>query len=385
MKMKIYQGYSNGSEAWVLDAREDGKRTRRYFKTRQKAQQALLDSEAEMERHDEIFQRYKFLERMQMSLAHERCKDIGGTLDEAVNLLQIRFESESSGNMTELMSECIADKEAEGMRPRSVNQLRCRLSNFRDEINESRVGRITPKMIKRHIQSKDWACATRNGYLADIKSFFSWLLYNEHIKESPAHKIKRFKKTYEEEQAEEAAWKNLPPVLSPEQVKRLFKYAHDPITGDSGLIPFMALIFFGGLRPEREAPSITRSDIDLDEKLIHVRGRTTKDRQSRYLELNPTLEAWLNLGGELPAPSPYDLRNRWAAIRKACNLYGDSWPHDAARHTYASNYLATHSAEETIKQLGHGNYEMLFKHYRTLVKPSSAKEFWEITPWSDLK
>jgi len=370
--VNIYQGFSNGKECWVLDTRINDKRQRRYFSTRQKAIAAMQQKEKELKTLDKTLAGYTPVERMEMVLANEKCREMGGTLAEAVNLLQREHEARSSGNITELIEECMDDKEMDGLRPRSLYALRNRLENFRDDVEESRVGCITAQMIRRHILTKDWVCSTKNGALGDIRTFFSWLKQNDHISESPAHKIRPFRQTAAEEESESDKQK----ILTTVQVEKLFRYAE---ATDPELLSYMALIFFGGLRPEREAPAVKSCDFDEHEKTVHVRGRYSKDRQSRYIELNPTLDAWTNV---FPFNEHLgdDLNKRWAHVRMGCDLFGDNWPHDAARHTFASNYLATHTAEETIRQLGHGNYEMLFKHYRTLVKPSDAKAYWKIMP-----
>lgn len=56
------------------------------------------------------------------------------------------------------------------------------------------------------------------------------------------------------------------------------------------------------------------------------------------------------------------------------------WSQDCLRHTFASHYLPVFGAEKTIAALGHGDYDMLFSHYRKLVKPDEAKAFWKLTP-----
>ena len=50
------------------------------------------------------------------------------------------------------------------------------------------------------------------------------------------------------------------------------------------------------------------------------------------------------------------------------------------RHTFASNYLPVFGAEKTVAQMGHGDYTMLFRHYRALIKEEEARQFWQLTP-----
>jgi hypothetical protein len=92
--------------------------------------------------------------------------------------------------------------------------------------------------------------------------------------------------------------------------------------------------------------------------------------------VHPVLADWLELGGDLP---PKNLRRRFEAVRKAAGLL-ETWQQDCMRHTFASYSLASHGAEKTVSALGHGDYDMLFQHYRALVNQEQARKFWELTP-----
>ncbi len=67
-----------------------------------------------------------------------------------------------------------------------------------------------------------------------------------------------------------------------------------------------------------------------------------------------------------------DTHRQWIEER-----YRDGW---AMRHTFASNYLALYGAENTIKALGHGDYDMLFRHYREIVSEKDAQKIWDLLP-----
>jgi hypothetical protein len=45
------------------------------------------------------------------------------------------------------------------------------------------------------------------------------------------------------------------------------------------------------------------------------------------------------------------------------------------RHSFASYHLALFGAEKTIAAMGHGDYTMLFQHYRALVTKAEAERF----------
>ncbi len=56
------------------------------------------------------------------------------------------------------------------------------------------------------------------------------------------------------------------------------------------------------------------------------------------------------------------------------------WGQDIMRHTFASHYLAVYGAKQTVEQLGHGDYDMLFGHYRSAVTRKAGREYFSLTP-----
>ena len=59
------------------------------------------------------------------------------------------------------------------------------------------------------------------------------------------------------------------------------------------------------------------------------------------------------------------------------------WPNNALRHSFASYYLAHFKkagAAELALEMGHTNANLVFQHYRELVKPRDAKRYWNIMP-----
>lgn len=55
------------------------------------------------------------------------------------------------------------------------------------------------------------------------------------------------------------------------------------------------------------------------------------------------------------------------------------WPHNAARHSFASGYYAkTQDENKTAGQMGNSP-SVLFRHYRALAKGGAVEEYWNIT------
>jgi integrase len=57
------------------------------------------------------------------------------------------------------------------------------------------------------------------------------------------------------------------------------------------------------------------------------------------------------------------------------------WQSNALRHSFASYHLAHFKdAAKLALELGHTKQDLLFRHYRELVKPDQAAKYWNIRP-----
>jgi integrase len=79
--------------------------------------------------------------------------------------------------------------------------------------------------------------------------------------------------------------------------------------------------------------------------------------------------------------TPSGYRKLLARARRAAGI--KTWPNNALRHGFASYCLAHFKkagAAELALELGHTNANLVFQHYRQLVKPKDAKQYWNIMP-----
>jgi len=57
-----------------------------------------------------------------------------------------------------------------------------------------------------------------------------------------------------------------------------------------------------------------------------------------------------------------------------------SWPHNALRHSFGSYFYALTKSENTVAAEMGNSPQMVFRHYRALVKPADCTVFWAIRP-----
>lgn len=172
--------------------------------------------------------------------------------------------------------------------------------------------------------------------------------------------------------------KPLPEFLRPEEVQSLFNHASIEIQAE------LAIGFFAGLR-SAEIDRMTWASVR--EEHIVVSSAMAKARRQRYVEIVPNLRAWLD---QLNPGKPEEricrgLKLERQRMKKAMlKAAGIRWPHNAARHSYATYHLALHQDPgRTSLMLGHQSQALLFEHYRGLATKEEAEAFFGIVPRKD--
>jgi len=201
------------------------------------------------------------------------------------------------------------------------------------------------------------AARTRRNQITNARIFFEFASRRGYITGNPARCLE------------------LPPIenkpiaiMKPEHVATVMASARRT---DLDVMRLLAVQFFGGLRSS-EAMRLEESEIG--PRYIEVKAEKCKTRRRRLVTITPTLRAWLDAGGKLP------LENSWQRLVSVKRASGVPFPPNAARHSFCSYHFAQfQSAAQTAMQAGHSE-AMLFAHYRELVTPEVAEQFWAILP-----
>jgi integrase len=259
----------------------------------------------------------------------------------------------------DLVNEFLRAKARAGVCDRYLRQLRVTLKSFCQGRARRIIDQVQRDEVADWIAAHDWAPKTVRGHYGDLKSLFSFAQRRGYLAGNPAAGI------------ELPSLDQSKPIQvhTPAQVAQLLEYAR---AADLVVCRILALRYFAGLR-SAETHRLREEDLKLDQDLLEVPAAKSKTRSRRLVTIQPNLKAWLALGGEL-APVG-DMRIR-AVIRRS----GVACPHNVARHSFVSYHLAQFKRlNETILESGHSE-QMLFKHYRALVTPTAAAEYWAIVP-----
>lgn len=338
-----------------------GKRLRRYFKFKKDAQSHAASITDVKSGQGEIWMALTGPERAVLIGVWEAAKSRGVNLWDALNAFNP--EQDCTKRVQDAYTQFITEREAALPSKRTLAALKSNVGRFVKTCSHRTLSDVKRADVMTWLNGLK--PRTFNTYLTSLNTFFHWCVKLQYLKASPAAAIEKISESRMDDLDEE------PAILSPCQSAALLAAAR---AIDPGLIPYIAVCLFAGLRPQRESAKLAWADIGDGE--ILVRGLNAKDRQRRHVPIHPALRLWLDQGGDLP---PKNLRRRFTRVRSAVGLLA-AWKQDCMRHTFASCSLASFGAEKTIAALGHGDYSMLFGHYRALVSQERSRAFWSIHP-----
>jgi integrase len=356
---------NHGKPRWRVvvpaDCAPDGKRILRYFVSRADAK----DFVAELNRsRGGAVASLVGLSAAVQEACHRAVRVLGDhahRMDEAAAMFLRHLNQTPKEVITvgDAVNRCVTAKAQAGNRPRSIAQLKHSLGKFALIHGNAALHTVTPEMIDSYLDGTGWAQATRRSAVTDLRTLFSFGIKRGWVEKNPA------------DQVEKPQFEDKPPeILSVSDCHSLMATCQ---AADPGLVPYVALCLFAGIRPAEAAKLVPE---DLLPQYVQVSAAKSKTRARRLVKIAPNLSEWLALGGgEMP---PSNLRKRMESVRKAAKV---KWSHDVMRHSFASYHLAAHdSADKTALQMGHTSTQMLFAHYRELVTQAEAERFWAIRP-----
>ena len=381
MTIQVKKQINNGYWTYKLDYKLAGRRMRRFFKNREDAEAEMKRIEQERKRYGDLFARYRESEKIEMLLAYEKAREAGiGLMATIQEVIKAKQEGEECSTVGTLVRKFLRERREMGNRENSMKTLSCAIERFAENLWNEPISAINRQCVLdflmhgKKLNGQAWHTRTKRGYLRDIKGFLNWCVVEREIEFSPAESIRPMRFT----DAERLDQETRKEILTLDETERLMAACveHAP-----ELTPRVAIMLFAGLRAGREAEGVLMENIDFNTGLLHVRPSRAKDRHSRYVAMPENLVQWLNWSFEQGYTLPVSgWRRRWDELRKRVELFGDDWPANATRHSFASYLLDMEGEEATVKALGHGTDDMLFQHYRTLVKPGSGAGYFNIKP-----
>lgn len=259
--------------------------------------------------------------------------------------------------VAELFNSFLLSKARAGRSENYCGLLLKELRSFANGREARPVASITAHEVETWLHGQAWSAATQRGRLLTLRNVLSWAVTRGELAGNVALGV------------DMPQLDNAPPgIHTPEQVRAVLNYAAGT---DKNVLRCLAVRYFAGLRTSE---AVALDEKEIGKKFIEVTAAKAKTRRRRLVTIQPALRAWLDLGGRLPLG---DVNTR---LNRVTHGAGVPWPHNVARHSFVSYHLAKfQNAGKTALEAGHTE-QMLFAHYREIVTPRQARDFWAIRP-----
>jgi integrase len=251
-------------------------------------------------------------------------------------------------------------------------------------LDQMLVSDITPKDLLKKL--KKMPSSSRNREQRHLRAFFNFAIKREWrpIGSNPVDKLD-FMELDNDGEVE---------VFSVAEVEKLLTYA---LTNELGLLPYLTLGFFAGIRSDvtdGELQKLDWSDVHLvggSRPEVEIRPSVAKTGRRRFVGLSPNALAWIEAfrqrGGKLEGPivpfSANTLRNRRRKAQAATGLA--SWISSGMRHSFCSYFLAKNKDVNRLTlESGHTSPDVMWRHYHRGVNETQAEEFWSLMPPAEL-
>ena len=345
-------------------------RQRRFFKDRKEANTFLEAKKIEKENHGTAAMALNESARAEYLECSEALKPYGKTLRDAVAFYLPHLKARNrTCTASELVAELLRVKTADGASERYIGDLRHRLNLFAGSFNGKPVAEITAREVDEWLRALTSADAgklvaptTRNNFRRVLIVAFNFARERGYCAGNPA-----------EDSAKAKEIETPVGILTPAETARLLESC------PAEMVPFVAIGAFAGLR-RAELERLDWSEVDFQSGLIQVTASKAKSARRRFVKIRENLDAWIRPLAKSSGPvTPSNYRELFDTARETAKV--KDWPQNALRHSFASYSLANENdAAKLALELGHTNSNLVFTHYREVVKPKDAEKYWGIRP-----
>ena len=317
-------------------------------------------------------------------------KSIEEVLEAALRRLSnkaIRDEDEKKtvSELVDLWIESKKKQEFTSIRPVTLREIEYTGKKIKELWGSLQYASIQKESVIQFLAAHKGAYTTKKNWKVRIGGFFNWCNAEGWGRGNPAKNI-----------SIEKTVPNPPEIIPLETVKKMLEIAQVS-PRFRPLVNYLALGFFGGLRPF-ELTRLTWRYIDLKEKpvstkwgeswgAIQIQTEMTKTKTPRFVPINSTLAAFLHAyKGEVIYPKK-NFTRRFKALREAVG-YGfkegrtdeNKWEPDSIRHTFASMWLPLYDSRNKLAEIMGNSTEVIRRHYLRHLQPEEASPYWEIRP-----
>ena len=365
LRVKAYP-HSPTARYVIEGLRVNGKRRRLFFRSRGEAELELRRLKIKRTREGEESLGIPDTLRLEARDCASALAPFGKTIRQATDFYLEHLEAANrSITVNSLVKEFQASRVRACASSSHLVDLRHRLGQFCASFGEVPVRTLTTRSIEDWLHARPLGPTSKNNYQLRLSTLFNYGIRRNYLSANPVSPIERIKVVDQP-----------PEIFRPEELQALLN------TAPADLVPMLVIGAFAGLRTA-ELLRLDWSDVDLASGFVHVGAAKSKTARRRLVPIAPNLAEWLTpyvkRRGKLYPCSAALYHKQSAKAAKAAGLA--HWPSNGLRHSFASYHLAAYqNAPELSLYMGHTAPQMLFAHYREVVRPHEAARYWAIRP-----
>jgi integrase len=371
---KVKSRIASGKAAWCLNVpaelSDTGKRMRRFYETEREARTA---SDLLRTRQDNFGRSLTNLSPARIAQAAEAFRMIDpleiDLLDAIRGYLEHRKTQIASVTFGEAFERFSEDKAQSS--PKYRQEIRLAKRTF-DPLIDQLICNVTADRLQQCLVGLP--AAARNAKLRRLRSVFNLA-------------IRRGWMNAGSSPVERMDWShNAVGEVQTYSVADVSAMMDDAIKNDLDLIPFLTIAFFAGVRPQGELSRLEWCDVDLNDRIVTIRAAIAKTKRKRFIELSDNAVAWIReferRGGVTTGKVvPFSFAVLRKKRRANHQRTGVRQIQQGARHSFCSNWLATHGdVGRLLLMTGHSNPEILFQRYHRATRKEEATKFWAVMP-----
>ena len=359
--------YPSGAVGWMVDARTKTGGERKSFPTEREAM--TYAEHCRIQRENEGLSAFR----------SDALARYGKTIQDAITFyLAVLQRQEKSIPFSDAVAELVALKRGAGKTAQYCRGLETRLGRFAKDHGSQAVALFDSKTLDAWLAGLPAAPATRNTFRRDLRTLFSFCEKRGYSTGNPANGTEAAKL-----------------VDAPPGILTTTEAAHLLAASDREIRAYNAISLFAGLR-SAELEKLDWRQVHLDSGLIEVLAKNAKTARRRLVKIEPNLMAWLATCAQPAGPvTPPGKNKRLDAARRRAGfghagsetkderkagLKLKPWPNNGGRHSFGSYWLAKHQDVAALALQMGNSPQIVFAHYRELVKPKDAERYWKIMP-----
>ena len=275
--MRIQKTLNHGNTRWRVTISLHGKRRQRFFTSRDEARAWLNSIEADStgfwsnrtpEEQRDIVSAF--------NLASKRGVSIYQCILNSPAKLNPLSIPDADGGYAKVIKQ-------RSLRPSSLKQTQLHLSQLAEKFSNQMCHNVSSSQLEEWFHTRNWKRSTIDGVLAKIGPFFSWCIRENYSENNPCKAVKRPRSD-----------DSPPSIFTSSEAQKLHLTAFKT---DPGMIPYLAIGLFAGVRP-LEIQRLQKQDFT--DQYIEITAAKAKTRKRRLVSLSNNLKGWLRLGGDLP-------------------------------------------------------------------------------------